>query len=390
MGPYVLCICASGEFQKWGPAISTVLLLAHPYDTFMKPLHAFDMDAESFIQRLPKAELHVHIEGTLEPTLVRTLAARNNIPLPPSLAALEQDHGYAFHDLPSFLAVYYGAMSVLQTTDDFHDLTWAYLLKCKEQNIIHAEIFFDPQAHLSRGVAFQTVITGIRNAVVKAKQELDVDAELIMCFLRDLSADSALDVLNLALPFKEWIVGVGLDSDEKDNPPLKFEAAFRMARKQGWKLTCHCDIDQVNGIEHIRQAIDVIGVDRIDHGTNIVEDSRLLQVVKEKGIGLTCCPISNGVVTADFKGKEISQLLRQGVKVTINSDDPAYFRGYMSENLIKLYEGAGLSMEEVVQTQRNALEVSWISDEKRGKFLEKLDDFTAATCDVSIAWNQQA
>lgn len=330
---------------------------------------------KAFINGLPKAELHVHLEGTLEPTMVRTLATRNKTPLPPSLSALEQNNGYAFHDLTSFLACYYPAMSVLQTSQDFFDLTYTYLLKCKEQNILHTEMFFDPQAHVSRGVGFATVVSGIREAMVKAETELKVSAALIMCFLRDMSAESAMATLMEALPYKQWIIGVGLDSDERDNPPEKFAAVFERARKEGFLLTCHCDIDQEDSIEHIRYCLEVIGVDRIDHGTNIVEDEGLVEMVRRKGLGLTCCPISNSVVTKDFKGKDMRMLMEKGVRVTVNSDDPAYFRGYVNENLVMMHEGAEMGVKEIIQLQRNALNVSWISTAKREHFVAKLEEY---------------
>lgn len=333
------------------------------------------MDVKTFIQGMPKAELHVHLEGTLEPTMVRELATRNNIPLPPSLSALEKNDGYAFHDLTSFLAVYYPAMSVLQTSQDFFELTYAYLLKCQEQNIVHTEMFFDPQAHTSRGVPFPIVVSGIRQAIIKAQAELQISASLIMCFLRDMSPEFAMATLMEALPYKEWIVGIGLDSDERDNPPERFAAVFQRARKEGFMLTCHCDIDQKDSIEHIRQCLEVIGVDRIDHGTNIVEDEGLVEVVRKRGLGLTCCPISNSVVTKDFKGHEMKLLMDKGVRVTINSDDPAYFRGYASENLNMMHEGVDMGIEDLVKFQRNAFHASWISEGKREKFLAMLEKF---------------
>ena len=336
------------------------------------------MDTLRLIHEMPKSELHVHLEGTLEPEMVRMLAERNNVALPPSLQALERDKGYSFHDLTSFLAVYFPAMSVLLTSQDFYDLTYAYLRKCKEQNVIHKEMFFDPQAHTSRGVPFPTVMNGIRQAIVQAEAELGVSAGLIMCFLRDMSAEYAMATLMEALPYREWIIGIGLDSDERGHPPLKFKNAFERARKEGFLITAHCDIDQVDSIEHIRQCVVELGVDRIDHGTNIVEDEQLVELVRSKGIGLTCCPISNSVVTADFKGAEMRRLLDRGVRITINSDDPAYFRGYVEENLIKMYQDARMSLEDLVNLQRNAFHISWISSKKRDQYLEQLDYFASA------------
>lgn len=198
-----------------------------------------------------------------------------------------------------------------------------------------------------------------------------------MCILRDMDAGYAMSTLMDALPYKDWIIGIGLDSDERDNPPRKFAAVFERARKEGFLLTMHCDIDQKNSIEHIRQVLQDIQVDRIDHGTNVVEDPALVALLKQKNIGLTCCPVSNSVVTKDFKGEEITHLLRDGVKVTVNSDDPAYFRAYMSENMEKMAEGTDLTRHELAQLQRNAFEISWLSSEKREAFVNMLDDYEA-------------
>ncbi len=333
------------------------------------------IDIKAFIAGMPKAELHMHLEGALEPPLVRTLAARNNLSVPPSLK--ERTSGYDFHDLTSFLAVYYPNMAVLQTEADFYDLAWSYLTKAHSQNVVHTEMFFDPQPHTSRGVPFPTVVRGYRQAIIKAQRELGISASLIMCFLRDMDAGYAMATLMDALPYKDWIIGIGLDSDERDNPPSKFAAVFERARKEGFMLTMHCDIDQKNSVEHIRQVLEDIQVDRIDHGTNIVENPALVDIVRKKKIGLTCCPVSNSIVTEDFKGKEISSLLRDGVKVTVNSDDPAYFRAYVTENIEKMAADAGLDKEELVQLQRNAFDISWISSEKRDEFVNMLNVYAA-------------
>lgn len=212
---------------------------------------------------------------------------------------------------------------------------------------------------------------------MKAQRELGISASLILCILRDMDAGYAMATLMEALPYKDWIIGIGLDSDERDNPPKKFAAVFERARKEGLLLTMHCDIDQKNSIEHIRQVLEDIQVDRIDHGTNIVEDPALVALLKRKNIGLTCCPVSNSVVTKDFKGKEITRLLRDGVKVTVNSDDPAYFRAYMSENMEKIADGTDVTKDELVQLQRNAFEISWLSSEKREVFMNMLNDYAA-------------
>jgi len=245
-------------------------------------------DLTTFISALPKCELHMHLEGALEPHLVRKFASRNSLPIPS--AALDETRavGYAFNSLSSFLAIYYANMSVLQTSDDFRDLALHYLSKCRSQNVLHVEMFFDPQAHTSRGVAFATVVGGYRAAIVQAQREWGMSAYLIMCFLRDMSAEFAMATLLQGLEWREWIVGVGLDSDERGHPPRKFRAVFERARKEGLLITAHCDIDQENSIEHIRQCVWELEVDRIDHGTNIVEDEALVEEVRKRGLGLTC------------------------------------------------------------------------------------------------------
>lgn len=336
-------------------------------------------DIKSWIARLPKAELHVHLEGCLTPQLARRFAERNNLPLPSSLSSLDQSSGYSFHDLTTFLAVYYPNLAVLQTEHDFRDLALDYLTRAHAQNIKHVELFFDPQAHTSRGIPFPTVIRGYRVALLTAQRTLGMSASLIMCILRDQSPEYAMATLMEALPYKDAIIGIGLDSDERNNPPSKFAAVFQRASKEGFLLTAHCDIDQVNSIDHIRQVIQEIQVDRIDHGTNIVEDDSLVDIVRQKGIGLTCCPVSNSVVTDDFKGKEIVDLLRRGVKVTINSDDPAYFRAYANENMEKMAADTDVTRKELVQLQRNAFNISWISSWRRNHFLSLLDEYENRT-----------
>jgi adenosine deaminase len=228
-------------------------------------------EIKSFISRLPKCELRVHLEGTLELSLARTLAARNNLPIPEDLG--EDSDNYPFYDLPSFLKVYYAAMSCLNSVADFEDLAYAYLAKAHSQNVIHTEMFFDPQAHTSRGVDFETVISGLVNGVTKAKEEFAISTKLIMCFLRDHSAESAAQTLTALVesPHRSHVVGVGLDSDEKNNPPKKFADVYKMAKEYGLRTTMHCDVDQSNSIEHIRQALLEIQVERIGHGTNVIE-----------------------------------------------------------------------------------------------------------------------
>ncbi|MFF4617403.1 adenosine deaminase [Nonomuraea jabiensis] len=331
---------------------------------------------KDFIAGLPKCELHLHIEGTLEPELKFELAGRNGLELPYS-SVEEMRAAYAFDSLPSFLKVYYEGMQVLRTEPDFYDLAMAYLRKAAEQNVRYAEIFFDPQAHTSRGVPFDVVIRGLRRALMDAEAGLGVRAQLIMCFLRDFQAEYAMATLLESLPYKEWIAGVGLDSDEKGNPPVKFAAVYERARQEGYLLTMHCDVDQENSIEHIRQAVEDIGVNRVDHGVNILEDQRLVEVVLERGMGLTCCPISNGYVTDSMKAEAIRKLMDLGVRVTINSDDPAYFAGYVGENLEALQGALQLTREELAQLERNAFEITWLPRHLKDAYLAEVDAYLA-------------
>ncbi|MEV6256674.1 adenosine deaminase [Nocardia sp. NPDC051911] len=334
-------------------------------------------DLAAFVRGLPKAELHLHLEGTLEPELKFRLARRNGIELPEK-SVEEVKQTYRFHDLTSFLQVYYPAMRVLQRPEDFHDLAFDYLRRAHGQGVRHAELFFDPQAHTGRGVPFPTVISGYRSAIARARRELGISAELILCFLRDHSAEYAMATLLEALPYKSWILGVGLDSDERGNPPSKFAAVFERARAEGFLLTMHCDIDQPDSIEHIRQALEDIAVDRIDHGTNIVEDDRLVELAGSKGIALTCCPVSNSFVTAQMKAEEIVGLLSRGLTVTVNSDDPAYFAAYVADNYLALAEQGGLGTEQVVELARNSFRASWITPARQDAYLREIDDYVAA------------
>jgi adenine deaminase len=345
-------------------------------DLTTSPESTLSPELRRFIAGLPKCELHVHLEGTLSPELKLELANRNGIELAEKTVE-EIQATYRLESLTAFLGVYYPAMQVLVTADDFFDLAYAYLTKAASQGVRHAEMFFDPQAHTGRGVPFDTVVGGYRRAVVKAERELGITAELIMCFLRDMSADFAMATLMEALPYKDWIIAVGLDSDERDNPPSKFAAVFARARREGFLLTSHCDIDQKGSIEHIRQVIEDIGVDRIDHGTNIVESPDLVALVKERGIGFTCCPVSNDFVVDDMKAREIVDLLRDGVRVTVNSDDPAYFGAYITENYEALAAAAGLDAADLAQIARNAFHVAWLSTSRRDAHLAELDRYVA-------------
>lgn len=326
---------------------------------------------KTFIQNMPKAELHVHLEGTLEAQHVFVLAKRNNIILdqksPEELIA-----AYRFHDLPSFLKIYYAGMSVLRTEQDFYELAYQFFERAAKDNIVYVEPFFDPQAHTSRGVPFSTIIHGIHQAQVDARRNLGLESNLIMCFLRDLSAESALEHLEMATPYRDWIVGIGLDSDEKNNPPIKFLDVFKKAKKYGWKLTMHCDVNQENSIQHIRQCLKDIEVDRIDHGINALEDDEVCEEIKRRGIGLTICPISNRYVVQNLTTNEIGRLLKKGIKATINSDDPAYFNAYLNDNFIELHKEGDFTKDDIVTLAANAFEIAWISDAQKKSYVDRL------------------
>ena len=327
---------------------------------------------EDLIHSIPKAELHLHVEGTLEPELKFALAERNSLDLP--YAGVEEMRAaYDFDDLPSFLAQYYEGMSVLLAEEDFYDLAMAYFTKAASQNLVYVEMFFDPQAHTTRGIEFGTMITGLRRAQADAQQRLGIRSHLIMCFLRDMSAESAAETLDQAGQYRDWILGVGLDSDERNNPPIKFRDVYADARDQGYRLTMHCDVDQENSVAHIWQCLNDIGVERIDHGVNCLEDEALVAEIQRRGLGLTVCPISNAYVTDGTKAAAIKSMLERGMRVTLNSDDPAYFPGYIADNFMRVHDEVGLSAGEVVRLVRNSFEISWLDDDSRAEYLRRVD-----------------
>ena len=329
-------------------------------------------ELQELIERIPKAELHLHIEGTLEPELKFELAKRNDLSLPYG-SPEEMRAAYNFSNLAEFLVGYYEGMGVLRTERDFHDLAMAYFRKASSQGVVYAETFFDPQGHTSRGVDFATVITGLREARQEAADTLGLHTQLIMCFLRDHSAESAMETFEQALPYRDEIVGVGLDSNELGNPPVKFAEVFDRARGEGLHLTMHCDVDQVEAIRNIGQCLHDIGVERIDHGSNCLDDEALANEIAERGIGLTNCPISNSWVAGGLKAPEIKQLLDRGIRATVNSDDPAYMLAYVLENLVAFQEAADLSADEIVQLERNAFTIAWLDDAERQGYLDALD-----------------
>jgi len=331
-------------------------------------------DMRSFVEGVPKAELHLHLEGTLEPDLRFELAERNAVEIP--FATVEDVRAsYVFHDLTSFLVGYYDGMKVLLKEQDFYDLAMAYFRKAHSQNVVYAEPFFDPQAHTSRGVPFGAIITGIHRAQVDAERQLGMKTQLIMCFLRDMSAASALETLEASLPFKGWIIGVGLDSDERGNPPTKFKDVFARARREGYHLTMHCDVNQEDSVQHIWQALDEIGVERIDHGVNSLEDEALIEEIKARGLALTVCPISNRYVTGSLTVDEIKTMLEKGMRVMINSDDPSYMQAYLNENLLELVEVGGFTRAQIAQLAKNSFLATWLSEDEKADYTAKVDAY---------------
>lgn len=324
---------------------------------------------KNFIQKLPKAELHLHIEGTLEPELMFALAKKNSIQIPyKSVQELKQ--AYNFSSLQSFLDIYYAGANVLIHESDFFDLTWEYLLTCKEQNILHVEIFFDPQTHTKRGIAFGTVITGITKALEKAKEELGISSYLIMCFLRHLSEEEAFETLKLSLPFKAQILGVGLDSSEVGHPPSKFKNVFQACQKEGYKIVAHAG--EEGDSSYIWEAIELLHVQRIDHGIRCEEDAHLVEFLKEKQIPLTVCPLSNVKLRAVSTMQEhnILKLLHKGLLVTVNSDDPAYFGGYLNENYLALTQALHVNKEELKKLATNSFKASFLPQERKSLFIK--------------------
>lgn len=308
-----------------------------------------------WLNALPKAELHLHLEGTLEPELLFKLAERHGVALPwGDVEALRA--AYNFGNLQEFLDLYYAGADVLRTEQDFYDLTWAYLLKCKEQNVIHTEPFFDPQTHTDRGIPFEVVVRGITQALTDGEKQLGVTSGLILSFLRHLSEDAAQATLDQALPFRDHFVAVGLDSSEKGHPPSKFKRVFARARAEGFPAVAHAG--EEGPPEYIWEALDQLGVVRIDHGVRAFEDERLMARLVDQQIPLTVCPLSNTklCVFDDMSQHTILKMLDRGLKVTVNSDDPAYFGGYVTENFMALHEGLGMTQEQARRLAQNSLD----------------------------------
>lgn len=329
---------------------------------------------EEFIKGLPKVELHLHIEGSLEPELMFELAGRNKIELP--FASIEEvRQAYNFTDLQSFLDIYYAGANVLQNEQDFYDMAWAYLTKVHSQNVRHAEIFFDPQTHTDRGIPFETVIKGLRRAQEDAAAKLDLSTYLIMCFLRHLSPEAAMQTLDQAKPFKDWIIGVGLDSSENGRPPSLFKDVFTKAIDQGYLSVAHAG--EEGPAEYVWEALNLLKSRRIDHGVRSTDDPKLIEYLIEKQIPLTVCPLSNIklCVFDQMEDHNIKEMLVMGVRVTINSDDPAYFGGYMNENFIATQQGLELSKDDLYKISLNSIEASFLDDRGKQKLRDELEEY---------------
>ncbi len=329
------------------------------------------MSQLELIQRMPKAELHVHIEGTFEPELMFAIAQRNQIEIPYK-SVEEVKQAYNFHNLQSFLDIYYAGANVLIVEQDFYDLAMAYFEKCAADHVVHTEMFFDPQTHTDRGVAFATVMNGLQRACDDAKAKFGISSHLIMCFLRHLSEEAAFETLQQALPYKDQIIGVGLDSSEVGHPPSKFERVFAQAREEGFLVVAHAG--EEGPAEYVWEALDLLKVNRVDHGVRSEEDPQLMQRLIAEKMPLTVCPLSNLklCVVNDMADHNIRRLLQQGVHVTVNSDDPSYFGGYMNDNFIAIAEALALDNDELKQLAINSFEASFISDEDKQTWVEKI------------------
>jgi len=329
---------------------------------------------EKFINNLPKAELHLHIEGSFEPTQMFEIAKRNKIEIPYKTVE-EIEKAYKFDCLQDFLDIYYQGASVLIHEQDFYDLTYSYLNKCATQNVKHTEIMFDPQTHTERGVSFETVITGISKACEDAKENLNVSSYLIMSFLRHLSEEDAFKTLEESLPFKEKIKAIGLDSSEMGNPPSKFKKVYEASVKEGYIPVAHAG--EEGPPAYIWEALDILKIKRIDHGNNCLEDSNLVNEIIKRDIALTVCPLSNTAlqVVNNLKDHPLKKMMDLGLKVTINSDDPAYFGGQVNQNYIEIQKALDLSKEDLVKLAKNSFQYSFLPDNIKMKNIKLVDDY---------------
>ncbi|HDM8230616.1 TPA: adenosine deaminase [Vibrio campbellii] len=330
----------------------------------------------AYIQGLPKVELHLHIEGSLEPELLFELAQRNNIDIPYE-SPQELRKAYEFEDLQSFLDIYYQGANALRTEQDFYDLTWAYLERCKADNVIHTEIFFDPQTHTDRGIEFETVINGIHRAMQDGNEQLGITSQIIACFLRHLSEESAIETLQSIIKHQDKIIGVGLDSSELGHPPEKFKRAFQQAKDAGLLTVAHAG--EEGPAQNIVDSVEMLGVSRVDHGVRCVEDASLVEALIDSKMPLTVCPLSNIklCVFDEMEQHNIVDLLRKGVAVTINSDDPAYFGGYMTDNFMAVSNAHPMTKSELAQFTINAINASFISEALKAKYRAQVADYLA-------------
>ena len=335
------------------------------------------MSAHSdLIHKLPKAELHLHIEGSFEPEMMMTLAERNRIDIP--FKTLDDAKAaYDFNNLQEFLDLYYQGMNVLRTEQDFHEMTFAYLQRAKADNVVHVEMFFDPQAHTERGVAFGAVTEGILGALERGEKELGITSELIMSFLRHLSEEDGFVLLDESTPWHEHFVGVGLDSSEVGHPPLKFQRLFERCRELGFKLCLHAG--EEGPPEYVREALLDIGADRIDHGNRAMEDPALIEILRDTQIPLTNCPLSNLslCVLDDLRKSPVKRQLEEGLLVCVNSDDPAYFGGYIGQNYEAITEALDLSSDQIVQLAKNSFTGSFLPDDQKTKHVAAIDQIAA-------------
>ncbi|GAB5458730.1 MAG: adenosine deaminase [Henriciella sp.] len=334
-------------------------------------------DLNALIDALPKAELHLHLEGSLEPEQMMKFAERNAVTLP--FKTLEEvKAAYNFSNLQDFLDIYYQGMSVLQTEADFHDLTDAYLQRCADDNVRHVEVFFDPQGHTDRGLSFSVPINGILSALDAAKDKYGITYKLIMCFLRHLSEEAAFETLAQAEPYLDRIHGVGLDSSELGHPPSKFERVFKAAREKGLKLVAHAG--EEGPPDYVYEALDLLKIDRIDHGNRLLEDETLVDRVRAAGLTLTVCPLSNLslCVVDDLKDHPMKRMLELGLNATINSDDPAYFGGYINQNYRETAKAVGLTREDIITLVRNSFTGSFLSEAEQAPHLAEIDRIAGA------------
>ncbi|HEY3388630.1 MAG TPA: adenosine deaminase [Prolixibacteraceae bacterium] len=327
-----------------------------------------------YIEQLPKAELHLHIEGTFEPELMFKIAARNNIPLKYN-SVEELRNAYDFNNLQDFLDIYYSGAGVLRNEEDFYDLTWAYLERASKDRVLHTEIFFDPQTHRANGVQLKTVICGIRAALTDGNEKWGISSCMIMCFLRHLDESSAFELLEEALPYRDLITAVGLDSSENGNPPEKFERVFCKAREYGFLTVAHAG--EEGPADNIRNSVELLKVSRIDHGNSCIDDEELVKLLREREIPLTLCPLSNLKlkVVDQLEDHPLLRMLLKGLIVTINSDDPAYFGGYVNENYIALMRALNLDREQLYVVATNSFHASFLPESTRQKYLHLLDNF---------------